>query len=478
MLKSADKGKVVNHNTIRRQNYPYIFIWIVYYAWIIVFTTWWTASPQTDIVFGIESRTIFHSLNLVSSAVFIVFIKKEWFIKSSKIGVGILLISMAVFILVHNKYISLASAIITGITFGVVNTSILMPFVFTLNNTEKFYSVLLSFVLMNLMSLFIYRSSLLTSQISIRLNFIFSYIIMAGALSAVWLFKKTDMINMAKDKIEKYIPKRVYITLLINCLFIIFCKGIGKAILNITVQNTGLFIMNWHYIGGLIGCLIYFYVYAYSIHSIHYAWNITFGSTIIGLIFNMFLNHSPIFAVLFSVFLGISSTMGMINVYYIFGVIGKKYNSMKYIRLSIIFIGLCGGITAIVAGSFINRFSLEIFIEIFTMTSIFILMILLILSPFFSRVYYKDQWVEDSRKIEINYESMQKYKKYAMTNREIEVCELMLNGYTLKQISVMLSIAYSTVNTYATNIYRKLNINSRAELFILFKDYLEIEKGL
>jgi DNA-binding CsgD family transcriptional regulator len=478
MLKSIDTGKVVNHNRIRKQNYPYIFIWIVYYAWIIVFTTWWTASPQADIVLGIKNRTILHSLNLVSSAIFIIFIKKEWFIKTSKTGVIVLLVSMAVFILVHNRYISLISAIITGLTLGVVNTSLLMPFVFTLNNTEKFYSVLVSFILMNLMSLFIYYSSLWTSQASIRVDFICLYVIMAGALSAVWFFNKADIIHMAKDKIEKYIPKRVYITLVINCLFIIFCKGIGKAILNITLINTELFIMNWHYIGGLIGCLIYFFIYAYSIHSIHYAWNITFGSTIIGLIFNTFVNHSPVFAILFSVFLGIGSTMGMINVYYIFGVIGKKYNSMKYIRLSIIFIGICGGIAAIAAGSFINHFSSEIFIEISTITSIFIMMILLILSPFFSRVYYKDQWAQDSQKIEINYENIHKYEKYCMTNREIEVCELMLSGYTLRQISAMLSIAYSTVNTYATNIYRKLNINSRAELFMLFKDYLEIEKGL
>ncbi|NMA49061.1 MAG: hypothetical protein GX947_04745 [Tissierellia bacterium] len=32
-------------------------------------------------------------------------------------------------------------------------------------------------------------------------------------------------------------------------------------------------------------------------------------------------------------------------------------------------------------------------------------------------------------------------------------------------------MAYSTVNTYCTSIYRKLDINSKAELVPLFKDY-------
>lgn len=476
MFKHADSGTVIDHNKIRKQNFPYIFIWIVYYAWIVVFTTWWTVSPQTDMVFGVQNRTIFHSLNLISSAVFILFIKKEWFIRSSKIGSLVILISMAAFILMRNHYISLYSAIISGITFGVINISLLMPYVFILNNTEKFYSVLLSFALINILSLFMHYASIFS--IDMQWNYILSYVIMAFALSAVLFFKKSDVINMQNEKTEKYIPNRVYITLIINCLFIIFCKGIGKAILNITSQSCAFPILNWYYLGGIIGCAIYFFVYAISSNSIHYAWNITFGSAIIGLIFNTFVGNSILFPILFAVFLGIGSTMGMINVYYILGVIGKKYNSMKYIKLSIIFIGLCGGLTGIIAGRIINHFSFQLFIEISTIASICVMMGLLILSPYFSKVYYKDRWAKDSQKMEINYENIQKYKQYSMTNREIEVCELMLNGYTLRQISALLSIAYSTVNTYTTSIYRKLNINSRAELFILFKDYLEIEKGL
>lgn len=62
-------------------------------------------------------------------------------------------------------------------------------------------------------------------------------------------------------------------------------------------------------------------------------------------------------------------------------------------------------------------------------------------------------------------------KDYKLTPAEIEVCSLLLDGYTLRQISVMVSKAYATINTYCTSIYRKLNINSRVELLLLLQEY-------
>jgi DNA-binding CsgD family transcriptional regulator len=73
--------------------------------------------------------------------------------------------------------------------------------------------------------------------------------------------------------------------------------------------------------------------------------------------------------------------------------------------------------------------------------------------------------------MEIGNEQLHIFKKYRLTKREIEVCKLLLQGYTMRQISGILSLAYPTVNTYCTSVYRKLNINSRTELLLLFKDY-------
>jgi len=59
-------------------------------------------------------------------------------------------------------------------------------------------------------------------------------------------------------------------------------------------------------------------------------------------------------------------------------------------------------------------------------------------------------------------------EKSGLTAREREVCALLLNAHSLKQVALELQIAYGTANKHNTSVYRKLGINSRAELFQMF----------
>jgi DNA-binding CsgD family transcriptional regulator len=96
------------------------------------------------------------------------------------------------------------------------------------------------------------------------------------------------------------------------------------------------------------------------------------------------------------------------------------------------------------------------------------------LTPLFSKVLYSGEWTDDLYRLDVTYESrlFSLLSELKLSPREIEVCILLLDGYTIRQISAMLSIAYSTVNTYNTSIYRKLGINSKTELVVMFSQYL------
>jgi DNA-binding CsgD family transcriptional regulator len=86
---------------------------------------------------------------------------------------------------------------------------------------------------------------------------------------------------------------------------------------------------------------------------------------------------------------------------------------------------------------------------------------------------YSGEWIDDSYRVDVSQFSRleAKLKDYKLTPAETEVCRLLLEGYTLRQISGILAKAYPTINTYCTSIYRKLNINSRTELLILLSEY-------
>lgn len=65
----------------------------------------------------------------------------------------------------------------------------------------------------------------------------------------------------------------------------------------------------------------------------------------------------------------------------------------------------------------------------------------------------------------------------SLTPREKEAFFILLGGYSLKEAAEQLDVRYSTANTYQTAIYKKLNVNSRAELIINLCEMCEAMQG-
>lgn len=83
------------------------------------------------------------------------------------------------------------------------------------------------------------------------------------------------------------------------------------------------------------------------------------------------------------------------------------------------------------------------------------MLLFIVLFAVISQTKYYDDWAKDFEKTEIDNEQLYMFKKYALSKREIEVCKPILHGYTMSQISGILSIVYSTVNTYCTSAQLK-----------------------
>ncbi len=66
-------------------------------------------------------------------------------------------------------------------------------------------------------------------------------------------------------------------------------------------------------------------------------------------------------------------------------------------------------------------------------------------------------------------ESFKKPKMPNLTEREHEVVQGILEGYTYMQIAEKYFITIDTVRSHIKNIYKKLSINSKAQLFKLYR---------
>ena len=60
------------------------------------------------------------------------------------------------------------------------------------------------------------------------------------------------------------------------------------------------------------------------------------------------------------------------------------------------------------------------------------------------------------------------FERLGLTSRERQICDLLLHGLTIRQISLELNIAFDTANSHYRKIYRKLGVSSKSELFLKF----------
>ncbi len=58
-----------------------------------------------------------------------------------------------------------------------------------------------------------------------------------------------------------------------------------------------------------------------------------------------------------------------------------------------------------------------------------------------------------------------------LTERELELCTMMVQGFTNKQISMMIHITEGTVRNYISNIYNKIGISDRTQAVLFLREH-------
>ncbi len=61
-------------------------------------------------------------------------------------------------------------------------------------------------------------------------------------------------------------------------------------------------------------------------------------------------------------------------------------------------------------------------------------------------------------------------EEFDLTKREQEILELLMQGFTYKEIAAQCFISVQTLNTHVKNIYHKLGVHSRAEIAAKFRN--------
>lgn len=68
-----------------------------------------------------------------------------------------------------------------------------------------------------------------------------------------------------------------------------------------------------------------------------------------------------------------------------------------------------------------------------------------------------------AKKVLNTFQTRKENNRYHLTNREVEVLQWLIKGYSIKMIAAQLTISFDTARTHLKNIYQKLHVNCGKE---------------
>ena len=208
-------------------------------------------------------------------------------------------------------------------------------------------------------------------------------------------------------------------------------------------------------------------------HSALYIWLLFLALSLLGL--GALLHDAPLTFISGSFAYGLGDSLGYIIIYYMCAGAIKQSRSHRMFRF---FCLVAFANYFVISGLFSLSFGyLEVPNKFLAFGVVLVLVSsCLVLMPFIQKRLFEADWTdglylrdmdEYSRPIKET-EELNVKESLNLTPREEEVFTLLLNGIAPKEIAYTLKISYDTVNFHQKNLYRKLGIQSRAELFARF----------
>ena len=161
--------------------------------------------------------------------------------------------------------------------------------------------------------------------------------------------------------------------------------------------------------------------------------------------------------------------IGYIAAYYLLGCVFKKHGDFRIFKLCLVVILPVSMVSYVIPGA-ISAYSPDFLPLAATLTSVVVFIAFILLSPAYSKYLFYAEWSDDFLSIDMagavkQVEESNILENLKLTPREKEVAALLLNGKDAKQIAGELKISIHTANFHIKNLYKKLGINSRSELF-------------
>ncbi|MGI6405636.1 MAG: helix-turn-helix transcriptional regulator [Syntrophaceticus sp.] len=426
---------------------------------------------ETELFETIVGDTTFYFIvMLISGSLIPLLLDGKKFVPASFYSVILSLICYTLVLILEPGTLSKVIMLIAVPCIGHVFISHVYSFFMILNNSEKLYSMIL-FVLLPKILMYV-KPLLDNTQLKLHPSAILIYFIMISlAFSTYFIKSNADSVPSLK-KVKS--PIKSYS--LMPVVFVMFALNdvIAPAALQ---QMVGLAIsqlQNWYFFGIIAGIAVILLLQTHFSMNLCYMLNLSLAFLAVGFVTDIVQTQYPSAGLVSALCFGVAYSIGIVNTYYLAGFMIKKFQSIYFYLAGFLLSSVCY-LSASVFVLIFGQIKLQMSSILMAFISICIVILFFILSPFFIKMLYSGEWIDDTYREDVSQCSRleAKLKDYKLTPAEMDVCKLLLEGYTLRQISGIQTKAYATINTHCTSIYRKLNINSRTQLLVMLSDYKE-----
>ena len=469
--------KPSNHFTVKsitKDNLPFFIGWIVMFVWLYSYFLPFGGFKFESALYNdkvADNIFLFTLIWLVSGLVFGVTMTEKRLKRFTIYAVALAILSFALLRFTSGGIVSDAILIIGSVCMGQIFSSCCYAFFMVLNNTEKFYSMLLAVAIPKILLLL--KPFLNKPDQVVDGSHILIFILLLLLLVCAFFFGKSKTIHTPQNNLKP--PKKAYTLMLLVFAVLVINDVAAPSIINAMQSRTEIYFVPYYCAGAAIGLIIIFVFQKILSVELYNLLNLSFAFAVLGFVSSALSLTDIRYGIVAYLFFGASYVLGFVNIYYLAGFMAKKFQSIVFYRVGISLSALFYFV-AILASRFLDDFDTNYInnaIALSAFIAVVILIIFLFSTPFFIRHLSSGEWMDDTYREDITHETriFAKLRDYHLSPREIETCQNLLEGFTLRQISAIMGISFSTVNTYCTSIYKKLNINSRTELVVLLKEY-------
>ncbi len=451
---------------VTKKNLPFFWGWIAISIWLYAYFL-----PMGGFAFDagkfkatVGDSPIYFYIMLISGGLIPLFLDGRRFVSGSFYSVIISLSCFTAVLFLPPGIMSNIIMLIAVPCIGHIFVSHVYVFFMVLNNSEKFYSMILAVLLPKV--LMYIKPILVRTQSNLNPSVILIFFIMITLAFSTYLIKSNIDRVPSCQKVKA--PIKAYS--LMPVVFAMFTLNdvIAPATLKQMSELSKNQIESYYFYGIMAGLVVVLLLQNRFSMNICVMLNLSFAFLAVGFVTNIIQIQYPYVGLVSAVCFGIAYSIGFINIYYLTGFMIKKFQSISFYRVGILLSTLYYLVTSLFVQSRLMVSSI-----LMAFVSICIVILFFIMSPLFIKMLYSGEWIDDTYREDVTQCSRleAKLKDYKLTPAEMEVCRLLLDGYTLRQISGIETKAYATINTYCTSIYRKLNINSRTDLLVLLQEY-------